>query len=82
MAMGAVLEMALGIDILKIEGKKQQGRQPQIPSFDLVPAAGVSDHPDLGGCPGDTGLQMVRLSPPESVRPVLRACWLAGLLAC
>lgn len=41
--MGAVLEMALGIDILKVEGKKQ-GRQPQISSFDLVPAAGVSDH--------------------------------------
>lgn len=43
MAMGAVLEMALGIDILKVEGKKQ-GRQPQISSFDLVPAAGVSGH--------------------------------------
>lgn len=44
MAMGAVLEMALGIDILKVEGKKQGPAATQIPSFDLVPAAGVSDH--------------------------------------
>lgn len=43
MAMGAVLEMALGIDILKVRREKQ-GRQPQILRFNLVPAAGVSDH--------------------------------------
>lgn len=43
MAMGAVLEMALGIDILKVEGKKQ-GPAATNTKFDLVPAAGVSDH--------------------------------------
>lgn len=43
MAMGAVREMALGIDILKVEREKQ-GRQPQILRFDLGPAAGVSDY--------------------------------------
>lgn len=73
MAMGAVLEIALGIDILKVEGKKQ-GRQPQIPSFDSAPAAGGSDHLAQGWSRRH-GLEVIRLSTPEYVRAVLWACW-------